>query len=336
MQNQQSIFNNNFFENTIKIPLIHILHKINGTLEKTEKENILFIFLGNFFMAMSNLILKIIIKNYPKTNGTNIAFFRLAAMAFFSYMIIKLLNKKVIPFHEIEKKPLFIYRICSNFINSFALANSIYYLRYGTAIALSRVSPLFSSVFSVIFFKEKCLIRYLVGLSSGIFAVFLFSYGDMKNDIFDENKNSSHLFQGLFWSCITILTLSSNIVVTKVMIRDLAAEMLIFYQGIGGVMLAVFFIFMLNLNFIFEFGFILLSLCNGFFVFCAMMFNMNNLRSNQILLYSCFSFMPILYAFVFGVVFFGEKVSLYDLFGSCILIGYCIYNVLYPPKKEET
>lgn len=331
----KSIFDYNLIKNSIKTSITHLVHKINGTIEKTEKENILFIFLGSFFMSIGNLFLKIITKNYPNTNGINIALFRLTTLAFLSFTLLKILGKKITSFGEIEKKPFFIYRIFSNFIVSFSLANSIYYLRYGTAIALSRVSPLFSSVFSVIFLKEKCLLRYLVGLSTGFFSVFLFSYGDMKSEILDEKKDSSFLLLGLFWSFIHIFCFSSGLLVTKVLVKDLAAEIMIFYLGIGGMMLSVFFIFVLNLNFMFEFGFVFLCVCNGFFQFCAMMFNLNNIRSNKILLISCFSFLPILYAFVFGILFFGEGVTLNDLFGFCILIGYCIYSVVYPPKKEE-
>jgi len=329
-----SLYINNFFKlfsNSLK----NFIHKVNGTLEKTEKENILFIFLSNLFMAISSLFLKIIAKNFPNTNGLNISFYRFISINFFSYMIIRFMNKKIVSLKDIDQKYLFFYRIGSTFIFSFALANSIYYLRYGTAIALSRLSPLFSSIFSVFFLKEKCLLRYFIGLSLGMLSVILFSYGDLKNEISESDINKSDLFFGLFWSFVNVFCHSSGTVINKILVKDIEPEVFMFYLSIGGLILSVFFILILQIKFIYNINFILLSLCHGFFHFLGMFFNLNNIKSNQIILISCFSFLPIFYAFIFGILFFEESITLLDFFGFSIMLIYSLYNVLYPPKKDE-
>jgi len=334
-------YNSNFskyiinFCNLISNSVKNFIQKVNGTLEKTEKENILFIFLGNLFMAISSLFLKIIAKNYPNTNGINISLFRFISINFFSYILIRLMNKKIVSLIDIEQKYLFIYRISTTFIISFALANSIYYLRYGTAIALSRLSPLFSSIFSVFFFKEKCLFRYFIGLSLGLFSILLFSYGDLKNEISESNKNKSDLLIGLFWSFVNIFCVSSGTILNKILLKEIEPEIIIFYLSIGGLILSAIFILILQINFIYQFKFIFLSFCHGFFHFLGLLFNLNNMKTNKIILISCFSFLPILYAFIFGILFFGESITLMDFFGFTIMLIYSLYNVLNPPKKDH-
>jgi drug/metabolite transporter (DMT)-like permease len=157
----------------------------------------------------------------------------------------------------------------------------------------------------------------------------------MKNDFTDQTKNSTTLFLGLFWSFVTILLFSSGVLITKILVNDIDPEVMLLYSGIFGSFLSFIFIIIFRIQFILDFGFILLCMGNGFFNFCGLMLQLNNIKSNQVILISCFSFLPIFYAFIFGVLFFGEGITINDFFAFSLIICYSLYNLKYPPKQNR-
>jgi drug/metabolite transporter (DMT)-like permease len=337
-QNQNQI-KNQIKNSSFKENIIYILHKIRGKsdIKISDKENLFLIFLGNLMFSLTHLMVKIISKIYPGTNGANISIFRYFIITAFSYICIKLLKIEIIKFNEIKRYYLFIARIFTNFLLAISSANSIYYLRFGTSIALLRSSPFFVSILSVFILKEKCLFRYFIGLMLGLFAITLFSYGDLKSDFSDFNKKSKQILLGLGWSFIGILCNCFGITATKILVSEIDPLNLIIYLGFTGLSLSIllniitFEIFKVIL--LYNFGFVLLSCICGIFDFLTLFFMISNFKNNNLILVNTFSYFSIFLAFLYGILFFGENLTINDFIAFFMLFGFSIYNIKFPPKR---
>jgi drug/metabolite transporter (DMT)-like permease len=334
-QNQNHIKNPSIKEN-----IIHIINKISGKdeIKITDKENLFLIFMGNLMFSLTHLMVKIISKTYPGTNGANISIFRYLMVLIFSYICMKVVNKEITKFNKIKRIYLFIARICTNFLLSISAANSVYYLRFGTSIALLRSSPFFVTILSVLIFKEKCLLRYFIGIIISLSAITLFSYGDLKSDFSDFNVKTKQILLGLSWSFIGILCNCFGITATKILLSEFDPLNLIVYLGFAGFILSL----LLNLItleifqiiLLYKFGFFFLSCLCGFFDFLTLFFMISNFKNNNLILVNTFSYFSIFLAFLYGILFFGEKITSNDFIAFFMLFGFSIYNIKYPPKRN--
>ena len=49
--------------------------------------------------------------------------------------------------------------------------------------------------------------------------------------------------------------------------------------------------------------------------------------------YMPITYLNIVFIFIFGFLFFGEKIYITDIIGSLMILGFQIYNVIFPVKS---
>ena len=82
-------------------------------------------------------------------------------------------------------------------------------------------------------------------------------------------------------------------------------------------------------------GYVFFTSMNGLFFWCALYFMNISLRVNNLIAVSCIGFLSLVWAFGFGVFFFGEKLKYTDILASLIIFSFNIYTVIFPPKQTQ-
>jgi drug/metabolite transporter (DMT)-like permease len=282
--------------------------------------------------ALSHMMLKTLSYNYPDSDANNTSLIRFTTVLALNYYYINYVDKKTYSFSELKYNISFWVRLSSSYIILLSLANSVFYLRYSTAIAFMFVSPVVIGTYSIIFLKEKLRLRTVVGLILCLTAIGVYIYGDQESDKFENDTGKFML--GIFWGIISLLGTSAMMISIKSLVQKVDSFVINYFIGMFSTAVSIIVLVVFNLSFTFRLGEVLLSFLSGFFFTCALVFVNSSVKFNNLLAMSCISYLTIVYGFLFGFVFFGESIKLTDFVASFIIIGYNLYDVLYPSKDK--
>ena len=75
-----------------------------------------------------------------------------------------------------------------------------------------------------------------------------------------------------------------NSIVNKILVKIVESVIMTFYLGIGSIIISSILILIFRINIIFDMGFIIMCMCCGLFNFFGMYINLNDLKSNNLIL----------------------------------------------------
>lgn len=309
-----------------------ILDFLNPEKERTEREKLSISIISNFFFAVSNLSIKFIAFYYPEADASITSFYRFLVIFFLSILYMKKTETKSLELNEIKSKFLLFIRIVCAYFIAISFANSAYYLRLGTAITFFFISPIFTSFASVYFFNDKFRLQNLIGMIICIFSLIMIVNSESKNN---EKNPNSNIFIGSMWGIFCTASTVSVVISTKYLVNEIDSNNLNYLLGKYNSIIAIIVCIFSNTLFYFNFGFFLLSLLNGLTFWTALYFLNISLKINNLIAVSCIGFLSLVYAFTFGVIFFGEKLSITDILGSLFIFTFNIYSILFPMKQTE-
>lgn len=299
---------------------------------RSERERLFISFLSNLFYALANLMIKFISRLYPSAQASTTSLYRFVVMFLLSYLYI--INRKItfLELAQVKSKITLAVRILTAYAISVSLANSVHYLRLGTAVSFFFVTPIFTSLASIYFFNDKCKTRNVIGLIVCILSMIMITNSESKAE--EENPNLN-LGLGFLWGTSSLISTVAMIISTKMLVYEIDSNNLNYLIGKFSVLIG-FVICVLNGSLLYlHLGYVLLTSLNGFFFWCALYFMNISLKINNLIAVSCIGFLTLVYAFGFGFIFFGENLRFIDVIASLIIFGFNIYSILFPIPQEN-
>jgi len=194
-----------------------------------------------------------------------------------------------------------------------------------------------TSLFSVLYLKEKFYFRYLIGFILSFFGLFLFAFGgetSEKNDN-DSIGESSQTTLGLFYAFIASFSLSIFIIMNQNLKEEVHPCTLNYYCGWIGLIFSIPFLFYIE-RFETAGGYVLMNFLHSFFYHIASTFYNISLLYNSIILIGTLSFSSIFLAFLYGLFLFGETLRFKEFLGVILIVSYNVYSISYPIEHKRT
>ena len=343
-----------FLLNNGNIPLNNSIlsNKISeySTIIKNEKKGMLLILCANMSWATNSIYTKYVQKLYPDYYRTvPFLFFRAFMILFISFLISYLKNEKILRFSEIKYKFSFFLRTNLNFFSVSFFLLSVWYLRVSTVQIISTLNPIFVTFLSYFILKEKFYFRYIIGIilcCSGAIIIILNerktnSIVENKNEIINNNNNnknrlfSMNTIYGVLCSLINVF-LGSIVSITN---KILAKNNIPILTQLVYVALSTLFYSIIYIIFTRDcpvcFGYVLCCFAHAFcFYLGNVLFNMG-IKEVDLSKSAAINYTKIVFVFIFGGIFLGEKVFFTDIIGTLLILSYMLYNLFYPIDIKE-
>jgi len=326
---------------------------------KNENLGIILILLCNLSRACNSLLIKYAQRKYHDIYHTiPFLFYRAIFLVYLSQIITTLKGEHILWPREIKEKLFFFLRTNLNFFGVQLNITAIWYLRVATVQIISSLNPLVTTFLSIVILKEKFYIRYAIGIVTCLIGSLFIVLNERKgNNDAGSESNSEKLIKeeeksneekkkyggfslgtifGLVLAFIDIFFVSTVELANKVLANSrVPIHTQVFYVGINTIGYSLIYLFFTNQWYI----------CGGYAIlifFQAILFYIGNFFFNAGLKYidlaksAPLTYSRVAFVLILGFIILGEKVYWSDIFGTCLILGYMLYNLYFPiiPEKK--
>jgi drug/metabolite transporter (DMT)-like permease len=323
-------------------------------LEKRRKEKIAYIYgiISQFLWAIVSIQIKTMITLFPNDYTINsIAFYRTILLGIIGYYQCKKKNIKIHSWNEIQHKFWFLIRNVGFYAMVVLWVVMNIYFRVSTCQCISNCHPVLVLVISSFLLNEKFYPRYIVGIILCFIGAYMIVSNERKPTNINEDKDSinrnlldlalrylEEQSNGILIGAISAASHLTICAFANFSQRELAKENILgdeqnFWLGVYN----CFFSFIV-MTFQGNFGlsnikYPLYVLTNGPIFYFANYYTAEALKFISINKLIPLNYLTIVFVFILGYIFLGEKVYFTDLLGSIIIVGFQLYNIYVPTTK---
>ena len=302
-----------------------------------ENLGMIFSVISNFFIAFGTFWTKIVQINYPNDFKTiQFLFLRSISIIFFALFHTYITKVPLVNPLKLNMKFWFFIRTNVNFFGVCSFTLSLWYLRSSTAQILFSLSPIVVFLLSYLFLREKLYIRYAYGtLICIIGSIFIISNeSKSKETTGEKNKTFKDIVIGTSLGVLNIFCVAFVVTANKILVNNrvpIGTQML--YVGISTLFYSSIFTAIFR-DICLKTGFLILCLFHGFFFYLGNFFANEAYKRIEISKVIIFNYLQIVFVIILSLVFLKEPIFITDFLGFGLIIGYLLYNTLYPlPKK---
>ena len=353
IKNQKEAFLNKQNKNEDITAEIYSVSTMNSTKRLSrERVGMFLALIATFFLSLNCFYAKVILKTYPE-DFDSIEFLFMRGMSIIIYGIFQTFysKQKILKISELPLRFWFLIRANSNFFyNAFSIS-ALWYLRASTVQIIILLSPLLVLILSHFFLKEPLYWRYLVGGIMCIGGSMIIILNEQKSrpnssektERTSTNNNETNqlgVLLGVILASISvffyaIINISSKILAS----HRVSLNNQIIYIGAANVMYSLVYI-LFKRKICLKFGYVMMCILHGFFFYIYYVCYNRALQLAQVNKIIVITYLQIVFVFILGNIFLGEKIYQTDIIGTLLMLSYMIYNVLNPikihSKKEET
>ena len=323
-------------------------------LEKRRKEKIAYIYgiISQFLWAIVSIQIKTMITLFPNDYTINsIAFYRTILLGIIGYYQCKKKNIKIHSWNEIQHKFWFLIRNVGFYAMVVLWVVMNIYFRVSTCQCISNCHPVLVLVISSFLLNEKFYPRYIVGIILCFIGAYMIVSNERKPTNINEDKDSinrnlldlalrylEEQSNGILIGAVSAVSHLTICAFANFSQRELAKENILgdeqnFWLGVYN----CFFSFIV-MTFQGNFGlsnikYPLYVLTNGPIFYFANYYTAEALKFISINKLIPLNYLTIVFVFILGYIFLGEKVYFTDLLGSIIIVGFQLYNIYVPTTK---
>ena len=308
---------------------------ISNTIKK-EKTGILYCLLAHFLWTTNSIYLKYLTQYFQsKFKNKTFLFSRGLMTLLISYFLGLYQEGRILKLTELPQNILkaLLIRMNFNFFSMSIWVVSVRYLRISTCQIISTLSPIIIIFFSIIFLQEKYFPRYTYGIIFGIIGSSIVILNENKIPAVEEKESKTYeIFIGVFCNILSMITGGIEGVCNKIMAKEktpITSQM--FYVGCSHCFYS--FLWMLvTWDFDYTLKYFLMCMGHAILFFGGFFFFNKGLQIIDLSKTSIIQYSKIVFVFVLGIIFLGQKVFFSDILGSSIIVGFMIYHVLNPVK----
>ena len=213
-----------------------------------------------------------------------------------------------------QKLHLHVARSLSGITSGLVLFYGMAHVQLNTATAITFTGPLFSTIFAIIFLREKIFLSRIIGLSIGFLGVLIV----LRPGTASFNPNALYLIlTAALWGCTDIFI--------KLMIRTESERTMMFYR----VLLMLFLSAPLGLYFwqeVTKEQLLLLALL-ALFDMANFLTVTRAFRLSDISVLMPFDFSRLIFSSIFAYLILSEILSLWVVVGSCVIVSGVLFVV---------
>ena len=336
------------------------INVINNSKTKSIHFYYLIMILAISLASISNFHLKFMTTLCGKADSNQMLFYRSFISSLLSCIYLRLKKISIPTYWNVGGSSFwFSVRNFSAFICSISLLMCFDFMRLSTCTVFSALSPVFSSILSVIILKEKFYSRYILGITICFIGCMLLIFNDESSKRINEKNfdNNSYIeikthaendeiqkkwnldlinkVIGLCFGIVHTLSLSFNHVSTKILLKDnIEINILLFYSGLFNC-IASFFTWQIigSYDYMwFDKCFVLNNSLNGILFYTFSFLLAISLKNLDLIKTVAIGYLQIVETFILGALFLGESVHNTDILGSSIIVLYNLLNSLFPIK----
>jgi len=313
---------------------------VDGTQKEPKQRYIKYAFFcalfSQFIWAVNGIQLKTYNKFFPKDFSLNsLTFWRSVPIWGLGFFFAKKNNLEITPYNKIQSKFWFFARSTGNYLCIILWIIELSYFRLSTCQCICNCNPVFVLILSAFFLHEKFFIRYLFGILISLIGTFMIVLNENKKDAKKEvNAENKNMFVGLIVASLHLMMVGILTLGQKMMIKEkMSGTIQNYFLGMYNT-LPAFFVCCIEMHFGFSnILYCIYALSNGFVFYIASYYQCECLEHMTMNNFLPISYLNIVFIFLFGLIFLGEKIFITDIIGSLLILGFQIYNVYIPINK---
>ena len=243
-------------------------------------------------------------------------------------------GQKLMSFSILKDNPWFWIRSIDQFFVFETLLFLISFFRVSTATCFVSMAPVVILILSTILLGEKFYMRYIYGIIICFSGVILIVTNESRqtNTTTEESTFSFWtLFMGTFWGIVQLTTVALHRVSSKLLVKIKVDENAqVMYPSIACCVLPLICIILFGKHFSFGFWYVFNCGFNGFLWILFTRLLVVSLRGVDLSKTTAIGYLSVMTVFILSAMFLGEKVFFTDVLGSLLILGYNVYNSLYP------
>lgn len=252
-------------------------------------------------------------------------------MAIILYYYMKHESISIIDFNYLKFNFWFYVRILSQGLTLIFLVISFEGLRVGTANCFISMNPAATVIFATFILKEKFYKRYAIGITLCMIGIILLISNEKSSNSADKKpKELNMIFISTIAGIFNLITVSLSSISSKILTNQkINQENQVFYIGLSDAPLYALFIIgkgylYLNVSFLFQ------TIINSIFYTLGLFLFILGLKGIAVNKTIPVNFLSTVIVIILGIIFLGEPLFFSDVLGCGIIIGYNIYNSMYP------
>ena len=258
-----------------------------------------------------------------------------------NYCFMRFKNETMTPFSQLKTNIWFWVRVIIQFVPLQPMLMLISFFRVSTATCFISMAPLAIVVMSCMLLGEKFFMRYIYGIFICFGGVLLIVMNEKKEGSTGEDtkvKDSPTLYTlvcGFLCGCAQLLAVAVHRVSSKVLVKqkiDMNTQLM--YPSFACIVLSFIFIPLCGREFKCGFWLIFHSGLNCLIWLLSTILILVSFKGIELVKTTAIGYLNIVTVFILGVLFLGETIYLTDVLGSLLILGFNIYNTMYPPKDE--
>eukprot|EP00340_Litonotus_pictus_P011899 CAMPEP_0170533608 /NCGR_PEP_ID=MMETSP0209-20121228/83718_1 /TAXON_ID=665100 ORGANISM="Litonotus pictus, Strain P1" /NCGR_SAMPLE_ID=MMETSP0209 /ASSEMBLY_ACC=CAM_ASM_000301 /LENGTH=207 /DNA_ID=CAMNT_0010831543 /DNA_START=465 /DNA_END=1084 /DNA_ORIENTATION=- len=201
------------------------------------------------------------------------------------------------------------------------------YLKVAVAGVISPTSSIFMNLYSPLLIGEASSKKYFIGLFASLIGVYIMLMDKINEELFEEESMSDQIdftMLGYFFALIGVNFYAIENIIGRVIRNNFSSLNINYFNGMWAAIISL----LINILFyptstfliFFELKFVLLSICLGFSTFFAFMFLQMALNTCEISKLSYIEFFQVVITYVFGLVLFGELLSIKEFIGGAEIV----------------
>jgi len=305
-------------------------------LSRKEFHSYILFVINQLIWGFQGLQLKSFFYFFSKDYDINsFAFYRHLGLCIAGYLSIRYKNITLKFPWQIQYRIWFYIRNIGIYICIRTWMASLEIFRLSTCQILGGLGPLLTILFSVVFLKEKFYLVYVYGIGICFVGSAMIILNERKSEEnTDKNSSLNFIFLGSIYLTINVTLFSLGLVGQKFLCKEkLSPEEQTFYFGFYTILIAGFFC-ILNLDFkLSNILYCLYSLLNGIVFYICNFLNSVSFQNIEISKLQPVSYLSTVLVVIASAVVFKENLYFTDIIGALMIIGFIIYNGMYPPKS---
>ena len=310
----------------------------DNTRKKREIYSFFMGVISQFFWGISNIQLKTYRTFFPEHFSTqSLTFWRSFSICIVGYIMIKRKNERITPLNEVKNKFWFYLRSCGNYFIIVLWILELAYFRVSTCQSFSNCNPIIILFLSTFILHEPFYIRYVFGVFISLIGTLMIVFNDKKDKgASSKNNTTFDMFVGVTIALTHMTFVAFSNFGQKLLCKEkMMPEVQNFYLGLFNSIPAFVVMLIERKTGISNILYVIYAFSNGFLFYLAnycMAEALNIMPMNKFI---PMNYLKVVFIFIFGFVILGEHVFFTDIVGSALIVGFQVYNVCYPVKKNK-
>lgn len=273
--------------------------------------------------------------NYPSSyDEYSYCFWRYLFSAIVNYPIMLYTHSSLKPFNVLKSNIWFWIRTIDQFVVFETYLFILSFFRASTATCFVSMAPAVILILGVFILNENFYMRYIYGIAICFIGVLLIVSNETSAATEKGHNTVWVVFMGSFWGIVQLISVALHRVSSKMLLKDVIDEdTQVMYTSAVNCVLPLCCMVFVGKGFVMDIGYIWNCAVNGAMWVLFTRLLILSLKGVDLNKTTAIGYITVVTVFILGAIFLGEKIHVTDVIGSLLILGFNVYNSMYPVNK---